>query len=157
MKFISEKLIEQAAEEIASLGQNLQGLLSELDEDQPMILAYILSDNFKLLTDEEKQYLLYLTLVIWKAIKQSGEKTTFVTEEEIGKHEEANWELIQASTAKRFRDKLDLFFEDYPQEDLLAFVEDALADEESDDDIVTKIGREPIFIALKTIVDVLAL
>ena len=54
-------------------------------------------------------------------------------------------------TAKKFRERLDVFFQDYFQEDLLAFVEDSLSEEE--EEMVTKIGREPMFVALKTIID----
>ena len=39
------------------------------------------------------------------------------------------------------------FFENSSQEDLLAFIEDSLLEEE--EDLVTKVGREPMFIALK--------
>ena len=43
------------------------------------------------------------------------------------------------------------------QEDLLAFAEDAVLEEEDDPEaLVTKEGREPIFVALKTMVDVLS-
>ena len=48
---------------------------------------------------------------------------------------------------------MDVFFENYQQEDLLAFVEDSLIDDE--DEIVTKVGREPMFVALKSIIDCL--
>ena len=56
-------------------------------------------------------------------------------------------------TAKRFRDRMDIFFENYSQEDLLAFVEDNLVEDE--DSLVTKEGREPMFVALKSVIDIL--
>lgn len=76
-----------------------------------------------------------------------------VTEEKLGEAEEKNWELMNEVTAKRFRDRLDRFFEQYPQEDLLAFIEDALADDEDGESIVSPESREPIFIALKSMID----
>ena len=82
--------------------------------------------------------------------------STSVSEQEIGEAEENNYEILEASTAKKFRDRLDLFFENTSQEDLLAFAEEAVLESEEDpDSLVSKEGREPIFIALKTIVDVL--
>jgi hypothetical protein len=60
--------------------------------------------------------------------------------------------MLEPVKSKPFQHKADVFFKDYPQEDLLAFVEDALADDE--DSEVTKEGREPMFVALKTIIDV---
>ena len=50
---------------------------------------------------------------------------------------------------------MDVFFEDYAQEDMLAFVEDNLVEDE--DSTITKEGREPIFVALKSVIDVLTM
>ncbi|MFK8104727.1 MAG: hypothetical protein AB8G15_19570, partial [Saprospiraceae bacterium] len=70
--------------------------------------------------------------------------------------EEDNWEKLENVPAGSFRDRLDVFFKDYPQEDLLAFAEDALVEEEEDSDInLTKEGKELMFVALKTIIDCL--
>jgi hypothetical protein len=81
--------------------------------------------------------------------------------EELEEIEEGNWTQLNDAVGKNFRQKLDGFFEDYPQEDLLAFVEDSLViskeGEESDDFEISKEGREPIFVALKTIIDCLAI
>jgi hypothetical protein len=73
--------------------------------------------------------------------------------DQIDAAEELNWEKINASEGKKFKQRIDSLFEGFSQEDLLAFVEDAL---EADDlPIVTNEGREPMFIILKTIIDVL--
>ena len=60
-------------------------------------------------------------------------------------------EIINEVTSKQFRDRLNVFFEKTSQEDLLAFIEDSLLEEE--EELVTKVGREPMFIALKSIID----
>lgn len=68
--------------------------------------------------------------------------------------EEKNWELLEAGTsAQSFRERLDVFFEKTSQEDLLAFVEDALSD--SEDGLTTKEGREVVFVFLKSVIDCL--
>jgi hypothetical protein len=67
------------------------------------------------------------------------------------KNEEANWETFNAQGNKQFTSILDVFFSAYPQEDLLALVEDSLqSDEES---VVSQVGREIIFISCKSIID----
>ena len=79
-----------------------------------------------------------------------------VSEDEIGQAEEANYALLESSKASDFRDRLNAFFDGTDQEDLLAFAEEAVLEEEDEAEaLVTKEGREPIFIALKTLVDVL--
>ncbi len=153
MKFVSEQVIDSIAEQLDGSTNIYEAAIEELREEQPAILAYLFNEELKVLTQKEKEYLLYLILVIWKSIG-------VVAEEPIGKvspdaftqREEENWNIIDSQKKKHFRDKLDVFFEGYPQEDLLAFVEDALVEEE-EDDMVTKEGREALFVILKTVLD----
>ncbi len=67
--------------------------------------------------------------------------------------EDKNWEMLKDASGKHFRERLDVFFDAYPQEDLLAFAEDALVHDE--EEMVSSEGREYVFIALKTIIDCL--
>ena len=76
-----------------------------------------------------------------------------IDQETIELKEEKNYELIEKSKAKSFRERLDVFFKEHPQEDLLAFAEDVLSDNDEDDETISSPAKEPIFIAIKTIVD----
>ena len=107
-------------------------------------------------TQKENEYILYLILVIWKALGLSGERVPDVTELQLSQAEGHNWERLQGVKAKGFHERLNVFFDNYPQEDLLAFVEDALAEEEEEEmPLVTKEGREAIFVSLKSAIDCL--
>jgi len=91
-----------------------------------------------------------------KMVKVNGPLEA-VSEDQIGEAEEKNYEMLELSAGKKFRDRLDPFFENSDQEDLIAFAEEAVLEDEDDpESLVTKEGREPIFIALKTMVDVLS-
>ncbi len=152
MQFIPENIIDAQAEAIGNpelFGERIK----HFQEAQPAILAYLFSENFDLLTQEEKEYLIYLALVIWSAVDQVAPELATVITKSIDEKEEANWEQLKDVKAKQFRDRLDVFFDNYTQEDLLAFAEDALVHDE--DKMVTNEGREYIFIALKTIIDCL--
>ena len=70
---------------------------------------------------------------------------------DLANNEEANWELLHEQPKGTFRDKITPFFENNEQEDLLAFVEDTLEQEE--DSPVTTVGRDVIFISSKTVID----
>ena len=100
----------------------------------------------------------YLSLIIWMSVVRENGATESVSEDLIGDAEEKNYSILEASTSSNFRERLDTFFEGYPQEDLLAFAEEAVLEDEDDaDSLVTKEGREPIFIAAKTVIDVLCI
>lgn len=152
MNFISEDRINAA---VANAEQDTASQIASLSQQQPMILAYLVSEQFELLSSEEKDYFIYLAWVLHQSITSVEKDLPIITEDAIGQAEEANWEIIEKGNKKDFRKLLDPFFENTTQEDLLAFIEDALVAD--DEDFVTTAGRELMFVGLKTIVDVMVI
>lgn len=153
MKFVSEEVIDTITVQLDGSATIYEEAVEELREEQPAILAYLFNEELKVLTLKEKEYLLYLILVIWKSIETIVEESIAkVSADAFTQREEENWSILDGQKKKHFRDKLDVFFDGYPQEDLLAFVEDALVEEE-EDDLVTNEGREALFVILKTVLD----
>jgi hypothetical protein len=159
MKFVSETIIDSVIEELDNLTDDkYEKKMDAFEDAQPVVNAYLLDDeNFHLLTEEEQGFLQYLALIAYESIVKVNGQIPEVSEEMIGEAEEKNYEILDNITAKEFRDRLNPFFENYPQEDLLAFAEEALLEDEEEptETLVTKEGREPIFIAMKTLIDVL--
>ncbi len=158
MKFVSEKIIDSIIDLLDSLSdEQTERHMEQFADEQPVLVAYLFNDdNFHLLTDDEQGFLQYLALIVWMANQKVNGPVETVSEDAIGEAEEKNYEMLEASTAKNFRDRLNAFFENTPQEDLLAFAEEAvLEDEDNPLALVTKEGREPIFVAVKTVIDVL--
>lgn len=151
--FISEQIIDEITEALDNQENSYDLAIADMQAKQPILFSYLISESFKLLTKEESDYLLYLALVIWKAVNSTIGEQPILDSAKIEEIEEQNWTLFNETNARRFKEKLDAFFEQYPQEDLLAFVEDALVDDE--DSFVTKEGRELLFIGLRTTIDVL--
>ena len=157
MKFVSEKIIDAVIDELENFtDEQYEVQMEAFSESQPVLFAWLFSEHFELLNEDEKGYLQYLCLIAWRSIVKVNGELEPVSEEQIGESEEANYAILEASTAKKFRDRLNDFFEGSPQEDLLAFAEEAVLEDDGDpDSMVTKEGREPIFVAVKTLVDVL--
>jgi len=155
-KEIKQEAIEAIMERLQNTPDLFSTLLDQLEKDQPAIINWIFSESFDILNQEEKQYFLFLALVIIVSIMEEFPIEESIEPKVIEEAEEKNWTLFTEQKVKSFREKINVFFENYPQEDLLAFVEDAL-EMEHDDQVVTTIGRPPIFIALKTLIDVLVL
>jgi hypothetical protein len=152
--FISEDMIDAVILKLETA--DFEQEVAILGEKQPILLGYVLSEDFELLTNEEREWLLYLVLVIYQATENLYEKIDPLSKNDLEAAEEANWSRLETVTAKRFRDRMTPFFEGYPQEDLLAFVEDSLTEDEEDtDNFLTKEGREPMFVALKSVIDAL--
>lgn len=153
MEVISELTVDLAAQRLGKFAEDesLPEYIEALKERQPHWLAYFTSETTDPLTAEEQEYLLFVSLNILTAIEMQVSNVPLIEEETIGRSEEKNWALLNQQQSKIFHERITPFFEEYPQEDLLAFVEDALIpDEESP---VTKTGRELMFIMLKSGID----
>ena len=159
MNFVSEDVIDAVIDALEEMEDDqYEKQMEKFAEAQPVLVAYLFNEeNFHLLTEDEKGYIQYLSLIAWMANTKVNGPGEPASEEMIGIAEERNYEILEAAKAKSFRDRLDAFFEGTPQEDLLAFAEEAVLDDEESgpDALVTKEGREPIFIAVKTVIDVL--
>ena len=158
MKIITAKDIDSVIDSLDKMTeQQYEAKTEAFAEAQPLLLAYLFhEENFHILSDDEKGYLQYLALITWMAIDQAGESPGIAEEDIIGEAEEKNFTMLEESKASSFRDQLDPFFEGYEQEDLLAFAEEAVLEDEGDpDNMLSKEGRMVVFIALKTIIDVL--
>ncbi len=152
--FISEDMIDTVVLKLETA--DFEQEVAIFGEKQPILLGYVLSEDFELLTNEEREWLLYLVLVLYQAIESGDKKIDPLSKNDLEAAEEANWARLETVTAKHFRDRMTPFFEGYPQEDLLAFVEDSLTEDEEDtENFLTKEGREPMFVALKSVIDAL--
>lgn len=153
MKEVSEKIIDGIIDQLDGLSDTAyEARMQQFADRQPVVIAWLYSEQFELLTEDEQGYLQYLALIIHESFSKVNGEIDPISEEELGVAEEANTEILEAQTAQTFRERMTPFFENYPQEDLLALVEDALMEEE---EMLTKEGREPMFVALKTIIDCL--
>jgi len=150
MKVITEDQVDEAALVIGNLN-DYEELLVTLSETQPALINYLYSESFQSFTAEEQQLFLFVGLVIWKSIDQQYDAIPELSEEDIANTEEKNWNLMDSFSKGDFRTRLTPFFDEYSQEDLLAFVEDSVTPDE--DNVVTEEGKEYLFISLKTIID----
>ena len=133
MEFVSEKIIDSVVEELEDLpDEQYEQRMEAFAAAQPVLVAWLFSDNFDLLNEDEKGYLQYLALIAWLSIVKVAGQVEAVSEEQIGLAEEKNYEVLENSTAKKFRDRLNPFFEHTQQEDLIAFAEDAVVEDEDD-------------------------
>lgn len=154
MQLVSEQILDDIVERFDDSEAAYEEAIQTFEEEQPALLGYLFTEDFDVFTTDESEFMLLLATIIFVANREVNGPRPPLDEKTIADFEEANWAKLESVTATRFNDRLDIFFKDYPQEDLLAFVEDALADDE-EDPIVTKEAREAMFVALKTVIDCL--
>ncbi len=149
-----EATIDRVIQELESEADTYEQQMEALATAQPHLLAFVTHDDNDAFTEEEQRLLLFATLVIYRSTAAEDSPPPPVPAAKIEQGEEANYAIMQAAKGN-FRTKLDPFFAITREEDLLAFIEDLISGE-TEEDTITKEAREPLFIALKTVVDVLA-
>lgn len=131
----------------------IESLEDEIDDrflQEEELLAYLTSDNIDALSEEEKKILFFCCEVIFNSYKEMHGDFPEFDPMYFEECEEKNWTTRESHT--KWEDCLNDFFNNYQEEDLLAFVEDTLA-EESEGQIITNIGKEIIIVACKSYID----
>lgn len=151
------RVTEQDIDQILNMFENGGEMIDEMIEHTlnryPPVSYYLTQVDQDILTGMEYDQLLVGAAVILEAFRNSGEvDLTDDVLDLLSEQEDLNWKKILAQNGK-FHQKLDAFFEGYPEEDLLAFIEDSLVDE--GEGSLSPVGQEVIFIKLKTLTDVL--
>ena len=144
--------IEATFEWLEQHDQQAEQIFAEMDQLQPSILAYLFADHHKVFSSNERELLVFASLVLYKCTAK--DLLGSIDLETIEATEAANY--AQVNDKLNYQDQIGIFFENYLQVDLLAFVEDFIGDGEDDLYAVSKESKLPIFVTLKTLIDVLA-
>ncbi len=142
---IKEQAIDLVLEKIAKDKTYVDNRLQHYKKVNPDFFSHLEDEAF-ILKQEEKDYLLGVLLVIFEA---SALEVKHIKGEKWSKYEDLNWDEL--GKYKNIESYLDVVFVNYKEEDLLAYVEDSLA--EMEDDFLSKVGREFILIKAKTVID----
>ena len=150
---ITEQAIDHLIETMDTSPEGINQFWSKFESSSPELTYYIINVDQSILTEEEYGHMVFAAMVIMGAFLSAESEAKMIdVSEEISKIEDQNWSVLDAQKGD-FREKLNIFFKDYPEEDLLAFVEDMLIDDDASG--MTQVGREVIFIKLKSIIDFL--
>jgi len=139
---ISEELIEKTVDLVA---EDVEIKIHDFVAGEREFSGYLLGDDFKLLTEEEKQTMLFIHMVLFFCLSANESKK--FDPERFQKIEDDNWKFFNEQ-GRSWEEKTEKMFQDYKEEELLAFVEDMLNDEE-----ISSLSQELIFITAKSYID----
>lgn len=172
MKPVSKNTIFMVLEKMNSAtSKEIKTLVNQMAKEQPELLFYLLTVNDEIYTESEREELVYLGLIIWRAMTQEAKSIIQVTAEDIIEAENANYVFITSFLQKAKEEDpmlvLDNFFKNYNQSALLNFIMEALIDEDLVSEEDTEEDEEPqpvrirenvkgyMIFTLKTIIDCL--
>ncbi len=156
LKFIAEDKIDAVLERVNENSSFYSLILEDIVKSYPQITSFLNRNNFKLLKEEEYECMWFLYAIIHQSCIEEMDfeaDRLEISSESIEKREEYNWGILNDSPKGEFYKRITSFYKNYLQEDLLAFVEDSLNSE--DNDYLSNVGTEIIFVSLKTLIDVL--
>ena len=141
---IQETIIEQIVEQLSS-----EELEDKFVEEQHDYWNYLNSDGFSGISEAERQMLFFVNSVVYNTCKHVVGGPLEFDLEAFLELEESNWAMREE--ASNWAAAVDHYFDGYSEEDLLAFVEDMLVEEELKR--LSDIGKEVIFITTKSYID----
>lgn len=120
----------------------------------PVVMSYLTSNQFSVLSDDEYMILSFNILILLKILLDTGKDQSDISDELIELNETKNWEKLENTENIQFKEKVYLLFEE-KNKDLAEFILSGFEDEEDDDDDVeiSLPAQEIIFITVKTIFD----
>jgi len=135
-------------EVIIEINKDIDSYEKKFAEEQNLYLELLQTQVFPLLEKANRELILFINTVIYFALSKKINDFDFDIEAYL-EAEELNWGTKEKS--KDWVQCLDNFFSAYPEEDLLAFVEDMTAGDEENEINISDI--EVIFITSKSYID----
>lgn len=137
----------------------LVNLENEVSNDkflaQEDLLEYLKSDTFSSLSASEKKILFFCFEVIFYSFENAHNKIPEFDIDDYLEAEEENWHVREEHS--NWAKTVDSFFKNYSEEDLLAFLEDTLVEDDDNkddgDNEISEIAKEFIFISGKSYID----
>lgn len=150
---IQESTIERILERLESGTDDFAIEIQDFAHSQPGLMTYLTDEDNDIFTEAEREILLFGAVVIYQSVTDQLVEPEPASGAAIGQAEEANYALVGDGKGP-FHERITPLFEASAEEELLAFAEDLLVPGE-DEDVISNEAREPLFITLKTVVDVL--
>jgi hypothetical protein len=151
---ITESVIDRIVKQAEDGKIDLPLFYQNLSTSHPVLFKFLFSRDTTYLSAEEHELLLFLAMVIIRSCEDSEKEFGDISGDKLDSREEVNWQVFESARDQDFSTQMDQFFKRSPEEDLLAFIEDALIDD--DESLLSPAGRELICIKLISIVDCLA-
>ncbi len=144
MKSIDFELVDKVSKIIDKLPDNeLDDKVMEMNDQQPKLVQFLLTPDFEMIHDNERQLLLYIGLKIWYSTFFIDVELSTVDEKLINNVEGTNLELIEYLSKENEEDFIEsarLIIDNHPQKHLLRFAVETIIDElpenDSDENLV---------------------
>jgi hypothetical protein len=144
-----DTLLEETLAKAEKGQPDIKAFFSLLSTEQPEIFMFLFDEDTRLLTEQEHDYLLFLSMIILEVIQQSGIDLGSIDLETLEDMTEYNWGLIEHTSIENILDSVS----QHPGSVLYDFIEEACTPEKGHD-VLTEAAVPLVYVKCKSLVDV---
>lgn len=157
MKELDVETIEASWNSMEDLDPDtIPALVHELGQKQPFLLTYLMSTGHDILSEQEREALLFMGVMIWQILNGIYSDIAVITGNDLDSYENRNIQMLEylaGESESEFLDTVEKIMSKYHQPELLRFIISKL-DEEPDRGIeLSDDNMGMIVIYLKTVID----
>jgi hypothetical protein len=133
-------------------------LIKTFEKRQPNILGYLIATGSDVISQKEKEVLLFLGLMIWRVVDHYYPSLPQVPAELIEEKEEQNLKMLEylaGESETGFRETVDIIMRSYGQEELLRYIIERIYEEPQKGSHIRQKTIGAIVIFAKSVIDVL--
>ena len=157
MKTISSEIVEKTWRKIGKMSVlEIPKMAYRMREEQPVILAYLLTAGTDILNQDERELLLYLGMVVWQMMSQGSRPLVKITEDVVDEMERSNMKVVEYlknEPETGFIKVTKEMIENYPQPEVLKYIVEALMEEQEEGCVIRNENKGMMMLYLKTVID----
>lgn len=159
MTMFTEETVSQVWMKMASLSpEKTQKLLKYMDKQQPHLCTFLMSTGQDYLKQDEREFLILMSLVIWQIFSHGTIPLATVSEPEIEKVQKINEPMfghLEKLPEERLIKFLSVLLNNYSQREILKYISDPLFNPEDTTPVIRPESRGIALITLKSVIDCL--
>ena len=157
MDRISSDIVEKTWEKMGKMSPSkAPKMMNRMLKQQPIILNYLMASGDDIFNQEEREFLLYLGVVVWQIMSQGSTPIPEVSENVLDEVENLNIKILEhleEESESGFIETVDEIMSRYNQTEVLRYVLEAIVEEAKEGNLIRDEMTGVIFLHLKTVID----
>ena len=141
--------IEQALAKAEQGTLDSEMFFSTLATEMPEVFTFLFDEDTRLLQEQEHDYLLFISMVLIDTLRQTDNQFSETDIELLHDLVEDNWGLLEHTSIDNISETLSR----HPAYPMYEFLEDACTPDDEEQEILSDVAAELIYVKCKSLVD----
>ncbi len=156
---VTDALVAEVWQDMAVMSASqIPGLIDQMQDEQPALLAFLLALEGDELPQEEFEVILYLGIAVWQMMKRGHPRLMHVSIKKLEQENEENIQTLkfmEQDTTSDFLSATCEILDSYPEPAVLGYIVEALMETNPEDVELSTATIGIAFLHLKTMLDAL--